>query len=398
MTTVTRALDNCLGRNSPFAKTFSEFFAGIGLVRLGLEASGWECQYANDNDPKKAEQYQTQFGEEEHFHLGDVRDTDAVAARMGNATFLATASFPCIDLSLAGHWRGLSGEHSSAFFGFASALDSLGNRRPKLVMLENVTGLITSHGGEDFATITQALAEFGYWLDAFVIDAKFFVPQSRPRIFIVGVHHSLDVPWPKQSKGFLLCDPWLDAIEAGGDIRPAKLVQLMKTTELATGWLATPIETPSIRRRPLSELIDLDDNQDWWDEQQVDKHYNMMSDLHRTLVDSLLKDCGVHVGTVYRRKRYGEMRAEVRFDGIAGCLRTPRGGSARQIVIVIDNGELKFRWMSPREYSRLQGAGDYPLVGKPNQQMFGFGDAVCVPVIEWVDKHVLTPVFEYANA
>ena len=397
MTTAARAKDSRSSRKAIPGKTFSEFFAGIGLVRLGLEASGWRCVYANDNDPKKAELYEARFGNEEHFHLGDVCDTDAVVARMAKDTFLATASFPCIDLSLAGHWRGLQGEHSSTFFGFANALDSLGRGRPKLIMIENVTGLISSHGGNDFASITQALAEFGYWLDAFVIDAKYFVPQSRPRIFIVGVHRSLKTPWPKPSRQFQLSDPWLQAMEASGEVRPERLVRLMKKTELATGWLATPIKTPVTQRSPLAELIDLDDGQDWWDKPQVDKHYNMMSDRHRTLVDGLLEKKGVHIGTVYRRKRYGKTRAEVRFDGIAGCLRTPKGGSARQIVIVLDNGVVRFRWMSPREYSRLQGTGDYPLVGKPNQQMFGFGDAVCVPVVEWVDQHVLTPAYEYAN-
>ena len=186
-------------------------------------------------------------------------------------------------------------------------------------------------------------------------------------------------------------------MESGGEIRPEKLVRLMQRTQLPTGWLATPIQTPPTLRWPLSEAIDLDDGQDWWDREQVDKHYVMMSDLHRTLVDDLLQKDGVHIGTVYRRKRNGQTRAEVRFDGVAGCLRTPKGGSARQIVIVIDNGSLKFRWMSPREYARLQGAGDYPLVGAATQQLFGFGDAVCVPVIEWIDRHVLTPAYELAS-
>jgi DNA (cytosine-5)-methyltransferase 1 len=89
------------------------------------------------------------------------------------------------------------------------------------------------------------------------------------------------------------------------------------------------------------------------------------------------------------------VRTEVRFDGIAGCLRTTKGGSARQIVIVVKGRKLMMRWMSPREYARLQGAAHYKLVGdNKNQQMFGFGDAVCVPVIEWIDEQVLTPLHQ----
>ena len=61
-------------------------------------------------------------------------------------------------------------------------------------------------------------------------------------------------------------------------------------------------------------------------------------------------------------------------------------------VITTRGGVLRMRWMSPREYARLQGADDFPLVGTTNQQLFGFGDAVCVPVIKWIDDRVLTPI------
>jgi hypothetical protein len=112
--------------------------------------------------------------------------------------------------------------------------------------------------------------------------------------------------------------------------------------------------------------------------------------LDRRSVDLL--GTALFVGTIFSRKRDGRMRAEVRFDGVAGCLRTPKGGSAKQIVITTRGGVLRMRWMSPREYARLQGADDFPLVGTTNQQLFGFGDAVCVPVIKWIDDRVLTPI------
>ncbi len=168
-------------------KTFCEFFAGIGLVRAGLEPSGWRCVYANDIDPKKQAAYEARFGKSGHFHLGDVWNTAEVIERIPGRPSLMTASFPCIDLSLAGHYRGLDGNHSSTFFGFATVLESLKNRRPPLVMLENVTGFLSSRKGEDFATAALRLAELGYWLDAFVLDACHFTPQSRPRVFVIGM-------------------------------------------------------------------------------------------------------------------------------------------------------------------------------------------------------------------
>ncbi len=107
-------------------KTFCEFFAGIGLVREGLGPSGWQCVYANDIDPKKQEAYEARFGKSDHFHLGDVWKTDEVVDRILGQPVLMTASFPCIDLSLAGHYRGLQGEHSSTFFGFANVVEARG--------------------------------------------------------------------------------------------------------------------------------------------------------------------------------------------------------------------------------------------------------------------------------
>ncbi len=381
-------------------KTFLEFFAGIGLVRVGLEPSGWSCVYANDLDPKKRKLYAGRFGDDDQFHLGDVWDREQVLARLSTPAFLSTASFPCVDLSLAGKWKGLDGAHSSAFFGFTNVLEGLGERKPSLVLIENVTGFVASRDGQDFESATRSLAELGYWLDAFVLDAAHFIPQSRPRVFIVGVHDRLGEPpmARRGSGGGWLVDPWVQRIErAGKSIRPSRLVELMKRIKLPTGWAAFRMPLPDGPRRDIAELIDLDDAQDWWDEPAVVKHHDMMSDLHRRHVDGLLAAGGTHVGTIYRRKRYGKTRAETRFDGIAGCLRTPKGGSGRQIVVVVDRGRLRMRWMSPREYARLQGVDNFPLGENTIQNLYGFGDAVCAPVISWIDAHILTPVYEWAR-
>ena len=139
-------------------KTFCEFFAGIGLVGEGLRPSGWTCVYANDIDPRKRELYEARNGPSPHYHLEDVSRTAEVVARVPGRPALATASFPCVDLSLAGHYRGLAGRESSTFFAFAEVLKSLGDRRPPLVLLENVPGFLTSHQGRDFTTAAETLA------------------------------------------------------------------------------------------------------------------------------------------------------------------------------------------------------------------------------------------------
>jgi DNA (cytosine-5)-methyltransferase 1 len=163
---------------------------------------------------------------------------------------------------------------------------------------------------------------------------------------------------------------------------------------LSTGWLPLDLPAPPRRELRLEDVIDLDDGQEWWGPEEVERHYRMMSDRHRRRVDLLMASGTAFVGTAFRRVRRGGQRAEVRFDGLAGCLRTPRGGSGKQIVVAVDASRLRLRWMAPQEYARLQGAPDFPLTMPRNQLLFGFADAVCVPAIRWIDRHVLTPLFE----
>jgi len=376
-------------------KRFAEFFAGIGLIHEALKGTGWGCVYANDIDPKKEAMYKGHFGPSPYFHLEDVWKTEKIVQEMTQRPFLATASFPCTDLSLAGHWRGFEGDHSSTYFGFIRALQALGEHKPKLVMLENVTGFLTSKDGTDFVRAVSVLAAEGYWIDCVVLDAKSFVPQSRPRVFVIGFHQSLQSGRIiRQDKNRLLCDEWQSAIDESGSLRPDSLLRLMARATLPTGWATLALRPPEQAKYELASVIDTEDDQEWWDSAATDKHYAMLSDLHLAEVLRRRKAGGLHVGTVYRRCRNDEMRAEVRFDNLAGCLRTPRGGSARQIVMVIDDGRVRFRWMSPREYARLQGAPDFTLAQNTIQSLFGFGDGVCVPVIRWMDQNILTPVYE----
>ena len=384
------------------SKTFCEFFAGIGLVDEALRRSGWKCGYANDIDAKKRQMYEGHYGPSPHYHEGDVWQVDEVLARIPGRPFLATASFPCTDMSLAGKRRGLAGEQSGSLFGFLQVIEQLDELRPQALLLENVPGFLTSHDGKDFATAIHELASLGYWVDSFVIDAQWFVPQSRPRMFLVGYQQELlSPPLIVKPSGDLFDsfdDPWRQAIARADRLRPARLRAAMETIEPATGWATIDCGNPRPARKSISDLIDFDGDQAWWEQPEVDRHYEMMFERHSRQVELLRAQSGPPIAlTAFRRVREGKQRMEVRFDGVAGCLRTPRGGSAKQIVLAIIDGELRMRWMTPREYARLQGAGDYALPENTIQALFGFGDAVCVPVIEWIDRHMLTPVFEAAQ-
>ena len=151
------------------SKTVAEYFAGIGLMRLGLEHGGWSTVFANDIDEKKREMYEHHFG-----RIPAVMPDDIHSLKVADVptTVLATASFPCNDLSLAGARRGLAGEHSSAFWGFIRILEEMGSRRPPLILLENVTGYLTSNDGADFGEALLAVNRLGYSVDAFIIDTS----------------------------------------------------------------------------------------------------------------------------------------------------------------------------------------------------------------------------------
>jgi DNA (cytosine-5)-methyltransferase 1 len=381
-------------------KSFCELFAGIGLVHEALRQSGWRPVYANDIDAKKRRMYQGHYGGADHYHEGDVWDWEAVVDRIPGRPFLATASFPCTDMSLAGMRRGLAGEQSGALFGFLQAIERLGERQPRVVLLENVPGFLTSHDGADFATAVDELAALGYWLDSFVIDARWFVPQSRPRLFLMGYHHELVGPplVRREPEADALDDRWLRAIERNGRLRPARLRATIERIDPATGWATVDCGPPRQTRYNLADFLDADDDRLWWSAAEVARHRDMLFDRHLRQMESLgAASAGPVLLTGFRRIRQGKQRLEVRFDGIAGCLRTPRGGSAKQVVLMLHHGELRMRWMTPREYARLQGAPDYTLPDNAIQGYFGFGDAVCVPAVAWIDQNMLTPVFEAAT-
>jgi DNA (cytosine-5)-methyltransferase 1 len=273
-------------------------------------------------------------------------------------------------------------------------------RAPRAVLVENVIGFLSSHDGKFFRVALQQLADLGYFLDAFVVDAKHFTPQSRPRLFIVGFEERL-LP-AKRYQYYLFEGDTLDSFRENplsleSELRPRRLLEKLATTKLKTGWV--PLNLPSLPRvnRGLRKCIDKDESQDWWEEWRVKKHLAEMHPRHLRRVNVLKKGDEVSVGTIYRRVREGKSRSEIRTDGLAGCLRTPRGGSSKQIVFTAGKNKIRMRWMTPREYARLQGCPDYPIEVDRNEALWGFGDAVCVPVISWIAENVLSQLFPVAT-
>lgn len=371
--------------------TCIEFFAGIGLTNAGLRSLGWECVYANDIEPKKKRMYESYFGQANYYHVEDVWETEKIVAAVPSMRAdLATASFPCVDLSLAGNLKGLSGIESGSFYGFIKVLKKLRQqkRTPRAVLVENVLGFLTSHKGNYFQIALRELAKLGYYLDAFVVDAKHFTPQSRQRLFVTGFQEDLLAQLPKRAN-----QAWGLENSTDNHSRPARLLEILSKIDLKTGWVPLSLPPMPAENRDLRSCIDLDLGQDWWDEKRVKKHISEMHGYHRRRLDQLKLGSEYTVGTIYRRVRAGKSKSEIRTDGLAGCLRTPRGGSSKQIVLVVGRGEVRMRWMTPREYARLQGCPDFPIEVERNDALWGFGDAVCVPVVQWIAENVLSQLF-----
>jgi DNA (cytosine-5)-methyltransferase 1 len=346
----------------------AEFFSGIGLVRLALECQGWEVVFANDIDEDKAEMYRHNWPGDNHLVVGDIHDlkpSDIPDCE------LFTASFPCNDLSIAGRWEGLSGKESSAFWGLIDLLDGLKSRKPPLILLENVVGFLLRNKGSDFEKALLALNQRGYNVDAFILNAVHWVPQSRARLFVVA---QLDDGRPRHAF----------AIE--NDTRPDPLFKFINSTSHIQ-WDIQKLPPLPPRTARLVDIVDdlSDDDEHWWNNKRAKYFMNQLSDRHAAQAKQMIEGRKITYATAFRRVRKGRSMAELRTDGIAGCLRTPRGGSGRQILFKAGRGKYQVRLLTARECARLQGVPDGFEIKVPlNKALFGFGDAVCVPAIEFI--------------
>jgi DNA (cytosine-5)-methyltransferase 1 len=373
---------------------FYEFFAGGGMARAGL-GDGWKCLFANDFDHKKGMSYQANWGAGGELTIGDVKDVRA--ADLPGVADLVWGSFPCQDLSLAGVGAGLKGERSGTFYPFWDVIKGLiaDGRAPALIALENVCGTLTSHGGQDFQAICRSFADSGYRYGALVMNASLFVPQSRPRLFVIGVRDDIDI------------DP---ALLAPGPVAPFHTRGLCAAAQAVAddakgAWLWWNVPVPPHRNSTFADLVE--DNPasvQWHTPAETAQLLTMMSPLNRAKLSAAMRAERRMVGGVYKRTRLDErgmkvQRAEVRFDDVAGCLRTPAGGSSRQTILVVDGADIRSRLISSRETARLMGLPDeYKLPKNYNEAYHLTGDGVAVPVVRYLAAYLLEPLLGLAAA
>ncbi len=359
--------------------TFLEFFAGAGLVREGLKPL-WNCVWANDIDASKERIYTANFGKQE-FKLGDVATIEAPSLPSAD---MAWASFPCQDLSLAGWQRGMSAKRSGTFWAFWGLMRDLfdAGRRPPVIVVENVTGLLY---GDDFTGLCEALAALDMKFGAMVLDAKWFLPQSRPRVFLVAVDARVNA------------DGLADEIPYAPHSPKALVAAWRRLPETVKDrWIWWRFQPASRIVRRVEDLIDEEpQGVDWHSASETKRLLGMMTGVNRAKVDSVVASGEFRVGFLYKRMRNGQQRAEVRFDGVAGCLRTPGGGSSRQTVVVVKGPQIRSRLLSPREAARLMGLGDtFQLPGTYNEAYKAMGDGVAAAVVTALNEQVLLPIVQ----
>ncbi len=373
--------------------SFYEFFAGGGMVRMGLGPK-WSCLFANDFDEKKGRVYRRNWG-------GDVLDTrDVRSVRMSDLpgyADLVWGSFPCQDLSLAGSGAGLQGNRSGTFWPFWTLMKALmrEDRAPRIIALENVCGTLSSNGGSDFSAICSAFRKVQYRYGAIVMDAALFLPQSRPRLFIIAVRD--DMHFAPGMNDIASSPIWYT--------RRLQAVYYNLPDDLKDNWIWWPLPEPRLRKARLEDLIEDDPaSVAWHTPKETQKLLSIMSDLNLSKVEKARRTGCRVVGTIYKRTRMDQdglktQRAEVRFDGIAGCLRTPAGGSSRQLVMVVNGEEVRSRLISSRETARLMGLPDeYRLPENYNEAYHLTGDGVVVPAVRHLAEHVFEPMLSHSDS
>ena len=369
--------------------TFYEFFAGAGMARAGLSGK-WRCVFANEFDLKKSVIYRKNWATLDVLKVADVGTL--TPSDLPGIADLVWASFPCQDLSLAGAGAGLRGDRSGTFWPFWRLMQGVieTGRAPKLIVLENVCGTLTSHEGKDFAAICSTFVKAGYYFGALIVDAVKFVPQSRPRLFVIGIRDDL-----------ALAAPNITARTCTEHWHPRGLLNAYNklSTKIKDKWLWWNPELPPQRTTTFAHLIE--DNPvgvEWHTTAETAKLLNMMSEINREKVNEARATGQRVVGAVYKRTRRDEVgrkvqRAEIRFDDIAGCLRTPAGGSSRQVIVIVRGKTVRSRLISPRETARLMGLPDnYELPNNYNEAYHLTGDGVAVPVVRHLARHIFEPL------
>jgi len=324
---------------------YLSLFSGIGGFELGIQQAQnhAECIGYSEIDRYAIQIYERHF---QHKNYGNI--TKIIAEKLPSFEFLC-GGFPCQSFSIAGKRGGFADTRGTLFFDIARILATC---RPRLLLLENVKGLLSHDTGKTFTTIIGTLDELGYDLQWQVLNSKNFgVPQNRERVFIVG--HLRGTPRPKVF-------PIGNSDE--NDIKPTKELR-----EQISNMLRTNYSNGKANETHIGEIKQMNQpthsNDRIYGEEGISPSLNTMQSGRR------------QPKIIHRDLRSVE-------DGLSATLRSGgRGGVPSQRIL---NG-LKIRRLTPLECERLQGFPDNWTVGVSDTQRYKcLGNAVTVNVIKFI--------------
>ncbi len=378
---------------------YYEFFAGAGMARAGL-GDGWQCVFANDCDALKQASYADNWAGE----VIDKRDVALIRADdLEGLADLAWASFPCQDLSQAGNKMGIGesggadATRSGAVWPFLDIIRGLAEegRHPAVLALENVVGLLNANGGVDFRTLCAALGDVGYRFGAVVGDASYFVPQSRPRVFIIAARR--EIPLPSALHSGFPQDPWHTKIllRASANLPAAE----------AANWVWwTPGDPPASKGVELADIIDVSDGADWNTVEETNRLIGMMAKPQLERLADAQAAGRTMIGSLYLRMRPNGkggnvQRTEIAFGETLGCLRTPKGGASRPRIVVVNGDCVRTRLVTAREAASLMGLdADFNLPATYHECFRLIGDGVAPAVVRFLADRLLEPLASHARS
>lgn len=342
---------------------FGSLFSGVGGLDLGLERAGWRSVFHCEANAWRREVLQRRFPGRPVF--------DDVRALRGDELPRIDAlvgGFPCQDLSVAGKRAGLAGERSGLFYEVARLANEL---KPEWLLLENVPGLLTSHGGADLEAVIATLDELGYVGGWRVLDAQNFgVPQRRRRVFLVG-HRGNPA---RVAEALFECEGGTRHLEPGpqAGARAAAAARGGARAGGCDSALTLPFifESRYVRNgrgAPSAVCPPL----------KAQSGATGKGDGAPLLV--CVKKHGANHAVDYESWAEGT---------VARCLNTMRHATE----LVVSRQTLEVRRLTPREHERLQGFPDGWTLLEPDTKdaprYHALGDAVAVPVAEWLGRRV----------
>lgn len=278
---------------------YIELFAGIGGFRSALDELGGRCVFASEIDRFAQQSYKALYSGADELR-GDITKIDA---RTIPDHDLLVAGFPCQSFSVAGQRKGFDDTRGTLFFEIARIAKE---KRPRVMLLENVKGLLSHDEGRTIEIMAQTLDEIGYTIDFAVLNSKYFgVPQNRERIFIVCARDMPHKEWNIEGK---------DVVS-----RAKKRIQSLGVRTFNFDWPDNSTVTKRLR-----DVL----------ESEVDEKYYLSEEKTAQLITQLIERDQVK-GQLPLPLNLVSRGAESRSDDVAYCLKSAEGGSTKQHLLEI---------------------------------------------------------------